>query len=93
MFQFGFGELMGLSTALLWSVSCNLHASVNRVVGPVGLRGSPARFSSLARRGGILQRGEHGLAGLFTTLASAVRLSDFCDLRIFLLQRRRQDRS
>ncbi len=37
MFQFGFGELMGLSTALLWSVSCNLHASVNRVVGPVGL--------------------------------------------------------
>ena len=28
---------MGLSTALLWSISCTLHASVNRVIGPVGL--------------------------------------------------------
>ena len=28
---------MGLTTALLWSISCTLHASVNRVVGPVGL--------------------------------------------------------
>lgn len=37
MFHFGFGELMGLSTALLWSISCNLHASVSRAVGPVGL--------------------------------------------------------
>ena len=37
MFQFGFGEIMGLTTALLWSISCTLHASVNRVVGPVGL--------------------------------------------------------
>lgn len=35
--MFGFGELMGLSTALLWSISCTLHASVNRVIGPVGL--------------------------------------------------------
>ena len=37
MFQFGFGELMGLSCALLWSISCTLHASVNRVIGPMGL--------------------------------------------------------
>ncbi len=37
MFQFGLGEIMGLTTALLWSISCTLHASVNRVVGPVGL--------------------------------------------------------
>ena len=28
---------MGLTTALLWSISCTLHASVNRVIGPVGL--------------------------------------------------------
>ena len=86
-----FHKLMGLSTALIWSISCILHASVNRVTGPVGL--IILRFPvSIFWVDSAVYLTDVSTARLFPALAAHFRLPVLYDLRVFFLQRHRSHR-